>query len=111
MKYRLKHKLAWWLRRWANKLEPEVCAPIIEPPITFKGKEYELNPLRVLVDSEQYSGVFHNMQIGAAKAQLVEAVEKLVEVQHQQPGPGGNNRTILQLLILTPKDNVYESTQ
>lgn len=106
MTIRIKHKLAWWFRRWANKLEPQ--AQTHPKPLLYRGKEYELSDLRVLVDSKEYGGIYHNMQIGAAKAQIAEAVEKLIEVQHFAPD---RNQSIVQLLILTPKDNVYESTQ
>jgi hypothetical protein len=110
MNTRIKHKLAWWLRRWANKLEPEVCAPMIEAPIIYGHREYKLSPLKVAVDHRYEKGTYgYKYEIEDAGAQMSKAVEKLIETQHNQPGPGGNNRTILQLLILTPKDNVYTS--
>lgn len=105
MRYRIKHKLAWWLRRWADKLEPQVCAPIV-----VGKKEYKISPLRLVVDRKYEPGTYgHKYELDDAKRNIGFAVEKLIEEKRNQPGPGGNNRTILQLLILTPKDNVYTS--
>lgn len=111
MTKRIKHKLAWWLRRWANKLEPQVCAPRIEAPLIIGEKEYKLNPLKVAIDHRYEPGTYgHDGELKDAKDQMTKALTQVIEEKRNKPGPGGNrSRTVLQLLILSPKDHVYTS--
>lgn len=104
---KFKHKLAWWFRRWANMLEPEVIAPRIDAPTIIGRKEYERQFLKIAIDPAPFDGKdFNDLQIIQATRQLGKAAEKFVEVNPKQPGPGGNNRTIVQLILLKPAADV-----
>lgn len=107
LKIKFKHKLAWHLRKLAEWLEPSVLAPRIDAPIIIGRTEYERQFLKIAIDPEPFDDKnFNDLQIIQATRQLGKAGEKFVEVKHNQPGPGGNNRTIVQLLILKPVDHV-----
>lgn len=109
MKYRIKAKIAWHLRKWANKLSP---APIVVPkPIMYRGKEYELQPLSLKVDAYDFWGEGRiNFEVARGKHQIAEAVREIIEVKTFE-GDGPKTDRILQLLILTPKDRIYEYTE
>ena len=106
MKSRLKHKLAWHLRKWAQWLEPQPLVRV-DRPLQYRGKEYEIYPLRLELDLKRVSwGTFpdkydqealdYEYRRGADAIGM--AVKHQVEVIDEE-GPGGD-RVILQLLTL-----------
>lgn len=77
---KIKHKLAWHFRKWANKLEPPALG---------------LNPQRgeILYMGERYS---------TAATQIGVAASTRVEIKDRQYD---EDTVTLQLLILEPKDH------
>lgn len=103
---KFKHKLAWHFRKWANQLEPQVTAPHIPPPLTYRGKEYKLTPLRLEIDFTLAWGDPKAMEhiYNTAARQIGVAASTRVEIVDREYADG-DGRAIAQLLILEPKDN------
>lgn len=98
MRNRFKHKAAWWLRKIADYLEPR--------PITLETKQkYKPQLLSVIIDNEYEKGTYgyEGARLEARK-QLRDAADRFIEVEENQLGPGGNNRTRLELKILVKND-------
>lgn len=96
---KLKHKAAWWLRKWANKLEPQ--APYIPPPLMYGGKEYQLQPLRLRANLAHAWGNPELMQYEYDRAVRQIGVAASTKVEY---GQIESDTVEFQLLILTPKD-------
>lgn len=95
----MKHKIARYLRKWAERLEP--TPPRFAVPPTYMGKEYDLTPLRRVI--ELTGDLSYDVaQEREARQMLGIAARSYIET-NDECGPGGTCRTELQLLILAPK--------
>jgi len=102
---RIKHKLAWHFRKWANKLEPAALG--LNPQrgeIMYMGKPYQLTPLRLEVKFKDLWGHHEDMGViySTAAKHIGEAASTRVEIVDKEYVDG---RATLQLLILEPLKN------
>lgn len=112
LKIKYAHKLAWWFRRWAEKLEPGInTAPWqrVPPVLQYRGKAYEIKELRLAVSDSRELGAtqqYHEIQINKANDQLTKAAEKAITGYYEYGPEGMPGKTVLQLLVLAPKNYV-----